>query len=132
VEESVAQASPEVQVSVTSIFLTMMEGSRMCINYNRRRPATRFPLAGRRLLSHYLTWNVDQANAPAAVLAPGRDPRISGKTVAWRWRLGGGAAKAKTAYEDFFSLWKDRDPGIPIIPARSPLRTMPLSECHPR
>jgi hypothetical protein len=38
-----------------------------------------------------------------------------------RWRLGktyalaGDKAKAKTAYEDFFALWKDADLGIPIL-----------------
>ncbi len=27
----------------------------------------------------------------------------------------GDAAKARTAYQDFFALWKDADPGIPIL-----------------
>jgi eukaryotic-like serine/threonine-protein kinase len=29
--------------------------------------------------------------------------------------LAGDKTKAKTAYEDFFTLWKDADPGIPIL-----------------
>jgi hypothetical protein len=29
--------------------------------------------------------------------------------------LTGDKAKAKTAYEDFFQLWKDADPGIPVL-----------------
>jgi hypothetical protein len=29
--------------------------------------------------------------------------------------LEGDAAKARTAYQDFFALWKDADPDIPIL-----------------
>ena len=29
--------------------------------------------------------------------------------------LSGDTAKAKTAYQDFFALWKDADPDIPIL-----------------
>jgi hypothetical protein len=29
--------------------------------------------------------------------------------------MSGGTAKAKTAYQDFFTLWKDADPDIPIL-----------------
>jgi hypothetical protein len=29
--------------------------------------------------------------------------------------LTGDKAKAKTDYEDFFKLWKDADPGIPVL-----------------
>jgi eukaryotic-like serine/threonine-protein kinase len=29
--------------------------------------------------------------------------------------LSGDSAKAKTAYNDFFTLWKDADPDIPIL-----------------
>jgi hypothetical protein len=35
--------------------------------------------------------------------------------VARAYALSGDAAKAKTAYQDFFALWKDADPGIPIL-----------------
>jgi eukaryotic-like serine/threonine-protein kinase len=31
------------------------------------------------------------------------------------YALAGDAAKARTAYQDFFALWKDGDPGIPIL-----------------
>ena len=31
------------------------------------------------------------------------------------YTLAGDTAKAKTAYEDFFTFWKDADPGIPIL-----------------
>jgi hypothetical protein len=33
------------------------------------------------------------------------------------YALSGDIAKAKTAYSDFFALWKDADPGIPILVA---------------
>jgi hypothetical protein len=29
--------------------------------------------------------------------------------------LSGDTAKARTAYQDFFTLWKDADPDIPIL-----------------
>jgi hypothetical protein len=29
--------------------------------------------------------------------------------------LQGDAAKARVAYNEFFALWKDADPGIPIL-----------------
>jgi ATP/maltotriose-dependent transcriptional regulator MalT len=31
------------------------------------------------------------------------------------YALQGDTAKAKTAYDDFFTLWKDADPEIPIL-----------------
>ena len=31
------------------------------------------------------------------------------------YALAGDAAKAKAAYQDFFQLWKDADPNIPIL-----------------
>jgi eukaryotic-like serine/threonine-protein kinase len=31
------------------------------------------------------------------------------------YAMSGGTAKAKTAYQDFFALWKDADPDIPIL-----------------
>ena len=35
--------------------------------------------------------------------------------LARAYALSGDAAKAKTAYQDFFALWKDADPDIPIL-----------------
>jgi eukaryotic-like serine/threonine-protein kinase len=35
--------------------------------------------------------------------------------LARAYALSGDAAKAKTAYKDFLTLWKDADPGIPIL-----------------
>jgi len=31
------------------------------------------------------------------------------------YAMAGDAAKAKSAYQDFFALWKDADPDIPIL-----------------
>jgi hypothetical protein len=31
------------------------------------------------------------------------------------YRLAGDAAKARAAYQEFFRLWKDADPDIPIL-----------------
>jgi hypothetical protein len=31
------------------------------------------------------------------------------------YALTGDAAKSRTAYQDFFTLWKDADPDIPIL-----------------
>ena len=40
----------------------------------------------------------------------------------WRWRcaasaLAGDAANARTAFQDFFALWKDADVDVPILVA---------------
>jgi hypothetical protein len=35
--------------------------------------------------------------------------------LARAYALSGDTAKAKTAYQDFFALWKDADPDIPIL-----------------
>jgi eukaryotic-like serine/threonine-protein kinase len=35
--------------------------------------------------------------------------------VARAYAVSGDAAKARTAYQDFFALWKDADPDIPIL-----------------
>jgi hypothetical protein len=31
------------------------------------------------------------------------------------YALAGDSAKSKTAYQDFFALWKDADPDVPIL-----------------
>jgi hypothetical protein len=35
--------------------------------------------------------------------------------LARAYALSGDAAKARAAYQDFFALWKDADPDIPIL-----------------
>jgi hypothetical protein len=35
--------------------------------------------------------------------------------LARAYALSGDTAKGKTAYQDFFALWKDADPDIPIL-----------------
>ena len=35
--------------------------------------------------------------------------------LARAYSLSGDKAKARTAYQDFFALWKDADPDIPIL-----------------
>jgi hypothetical protein len=35
--------------------------------------------------------------------------------LARAYAISGDAAKARTAYQDFFALWKDADPDIPIL-----------------
>jgi eukaryotic-like serine/threonine-protein kinase len=33
------------------------------------------------------------------------------------YAMAGDSAKAKTAYQDFLTLWKDADPDIPVLKA---------------
>jgi eukaryotic-like serine/threonine-protein kinase len=41
------------------------------------------------------------------------------------YRLSGNSAKAKASYEDFFTLWKDADPNVPVLmEARSEYTTI--------
>jgi hypothetical protein len=35
--------------------------------------------------------------------------------IARAYILSGDTAKAKAAYQDFFTLWKDADPNVPIL-----------------
>jgi predicted Zn-dependent protease len=35
--------------------------------------------------------------------------------LARAYALQGDSAKAKVAYQDFFALWKDADPDVPIL-----------------
>ena len=35
--------------------------------------------------------------------------------LARAYAMAGDAVKARTAYQDFFALWKDADPDIPIL-----------------
>jgi eukaryotic-like serine/threonine-protein kinase len=35
--------------------------------------------------------------------------------LARAYSISGDAAKARIAYQDFFTLWKDADPDIPIL-----------------
>jgi hypothetical protein len=35
--------------------------------------------------------------------------------LARAYALAGDSAKSRTAYQDFFALWKDADPDIPIL-----------------
>ncbi len=37
--------------------------------------------------------------------------------LARAYALEGDPAKARVAYQDFFALWKDADPGVPILVA---------------
>ena len=42
-------------------------------------------------------------------------PSLSKLGLAKGYALQGDTAKARTAYQDFFALWKDADPDIPIL-----------------
>ena len=44
-------------------------------------------------------------------------PSAHWRTCNWaeRYALSGDTAKAKAAYQDFLTLWKDADPDIPIL-----------------
>ena len=46
-------------------------------------------------------------NEPIGALAP--------LGLARAYALSGDTTKSKTAYQDFFALWKDADPDIPIL-----------------
>ena len=43
--------------------------------------------------------------------------RIWGLDRARAYALQGDAAKARVAYQDFFALWKDADPDVPVLVA---------------
>ena len=46
--------------------------------------------------------------------------------IARAYSLSGDTAKAKTAYQDFFALWKDADPDVPILTqARAEYQKLP-------
>ena len=45
-------------------------------------------------------------------LSPGRAGPLG---LARAYALSGDAAKSRTAYQEFFALWKDADPDIPIL-----------------
>ncbi len=40
---------------------------------------------------------------------------MAGLGLARAYALQGDTAKARTAYQDFFTKWKDADPDIPIL-----------------
>jgi Tfp pilus assembly protein PilF len=42
-------------------------------------------------------------------------PALSRLGLARAYALQGDNAKARTAYQDFFALWKDADPDVPIL-----------------
>ncbi|MEQ1353476.1 MAG: serine/threonine-protein kinase [Candidatus Acidiferrum sp.] len=44
-------------------------------------------------------------------------PALSRLGLAHAYALQGDAAKARTAYQDFFALWKDADPDVPVLVA---------------
>lgn len=35
--------------------------------------------------------------------------------LARAFAMSGDTGKARTAYQDFFALWKDADPGVPVL-----------------
>ena len=86
----------------------------------------------RRAPAYILCMSVARHFSPlAGVAKPGLSFRRSSIIVAWSgtvppershaWNSGrayaatGDTAKAKVAYQDFFALWKDADPDIPIL-----------------
>jgi eukaryotic-like serine/threonine-protein kinase len=49
-------------------------------------------------------------------MCPGNEPEVRNVTgLARRSVLAGDTAKAGKAFQDFFDLWKDADPDIPIL-----------------
>jgi predicted Zn-dependent protease len=47
--------------------------------------------------------------------AVGLEYALSYLGLARAYTLQGDSAKSRTAYQDFFALWKDADPGIPVL-----------------
>lgn len=42
-------------------------------------------------------------------------PALAQLGLARAYALSGDTAKARTAYQDFFAIWKDADPDLPIL-----------------
>ena len=72
---------------------------------SRESRARQLPLNSRKILDH----SGVVGNEPIGSLAH--------LGVARAYALSGDTAKARAAYQDFLGLWKDADPGIPILVA---------------
>jgi eukaryotic-like serine/threonine-protein kinase len=55
----------------------------------------------------FISWRADVANCPFGALAH--------LWLGRAYAVAGDRAKARSAYQDFFALWKDADPGIPLL-----------------